>query len=67
MSETAATKASEAALPRVIPRSAAPGVLRGALLGFGQVAEDAHAPAFERNPGFSIVAVADPAPKRLAA
>ncbi|MEK7744617.1 MAG: Gfo/Idh/MocA family oxidoreductase, partial [Elusimicrobiota bacterium] len=37
------------------------------LLGFGQVAEDAHAPAFERGPGFSIVAVADPAPKRLAA
>ncbi|MEK7657350.1 MAG: Gfo/Idh/MocA family oxidoreductase [Elusimicrobiota bacterium] len=41
--------------------------LRGALLGFGQVAEDAHAPAFERDPGFSIVAVAEPVPKRLAA
>lgn len=33
--------------------------LKGGLVGFGQVAEHAHAPAFNGHPGFSIVAVAE--------
>jgi predicted dehydrogenase len=41
--------------------------LRGAVVGFGQVAEKAHAPAFRRSGRFEIVAVADSGAGRLAA
>jgi len=44
-----------------------PAPLRGALLGFGQVAEQAHAPAFAGHPDFSIAAVADESRTRLSA
>ena len=41
--------------------------LRGALLGFGQVAEKAHAPAWKKlSPQVQIVAIADPLPERRA-
>ncbi|MBI5245527.1 MAG: Gfo/Idh/MocA family oxidoreductase [Elusimicrobia bacterium] len=41
--------------------------LQGAIIGFGVVAQDAHAPAFARAEGFEIAAVADSSSKRLAA
>ncbi|MFH1724664.1 MAG: Gfo/Idh/MocA family oxidoreductase [Elusimicrobiota bacterium] len=41
--------------------------MRGALIGFGQVAQNAHAPAFKRVPGLAIVAAADPSAERRAA
>lgn len=41
--------------------------MRGALVGFGQVAENAHVPAFRESPQFSICAVADQSPARLTA
>lgn len=41
--------------------------LRGALVGFGQVAEKAHAAAFSRTPELQIAAVADASPERLKA
>jgi predicted dehydrogenase len=41
--------------------------MKGALLGFGAVCEKAHVPAFQREPGFEIVAVADTDPARRAA
>ncbi len=34
--------------------------LRGAIVGFGKVAAEAHVPGFSRSPGFEIVAVVDP-------
>jgi predicted dehydrogenase len=40
--------------------------LRGALIGFGKVAELAHLPAYETRRDFQIVAVADPLPERRA-
>ncbi len=40
--------------------------LRGALLGFGRVAEFAHFPAFAARTDFQILAVADPLPERRA-
>lgn len=42
-------------------------MLKGAIIGFGQVAERAHAPAFRRMPGLSIVAATDAGAERLAA
>ncbi|OGR57905.1 MAG: hypothetical protein A2X36_07530 [Elusimicrobia bacterium GWA2_69_24] len=42
-------------------------MLKGALVGFGQVAERAHAPAFLRVPGLAVTAVADAGAERLAA
>lgn len=42
-------------------------MLRGAILGFGQVAEKAHLPAFQETSGFEIVAVADERPERIRA
>lgn len=42
-------------------------VLKGALVGFGQVAEKAHAPAFLGHPDFKIVAVAEEAEPRASA
>lgn len=41
--------------------------LRGAIVGFGNVAIEAHVPGFERAPGFEIVAIADPSPEQRAA
>jgi predicted dehydrogenase len=41
--------------------------LKGALLGFGRVAEAAHAPAWRGAAGFVIAAVSDPDPQRRAA
>lgn len=41
--------------------------LKGAIIGFGQVAEHAHAPAFKDHPVFEIVAVAEEHPGRQAA
>lgn len=41
--------------------------MRGAIVGFGEVAQKAHAPAFLETPGFSITAVADPSQARLQA
>lgn len=41
--------------------------LRGAILGFGRVAEAAHAPAWREAAGFSVAAVSDPDPARRAA
>jgi len=41
--------------------------MKGALFGFGAVCEKAHVPAFQREPGFEIVAVADTDPGRRAA
>ncbi len=41
--------------------------IRGAIVGFGRVAAEAHVPGFLRAPGFEIVAVVDPAPEQLAA
>lgn len=38
--------------------------LRGALIGFGKVAEMAHIPALAAKPDFQIAAVADPLPER---
>ncbi len=38
--------------------------LRGALIGFGNVAEKAHLPALQASPGFRLAAVADPLPER---
>ncbi|MCL6621840.1 MAG: Gfo/Idh/MocA family oxidoreductase [Syntrophobacterales bacterium] len=40
------------------------GPLRGALVGFGKVAERAHLPALQGLPEFRLVAVADPLPER---
>ncbi|HYD49016.1 MAG TPA: Gfo/Idh/MocA family oxidoreductase [Terriglobales bacterium] len=37
---------------------------RGAIVGFGNVAEHGHCPAWSRTEGFEIVAVADPSPER---
>ena len=43
-------------------------MLKGAILGFGQVVEHGHVPAFLARPGaFEITAVADASPKRLEA
>ncbi len=42
-------------------------MLKGALIGFGQVAEKAHAPAWKTTPGFSMVAAADGDARRRAA
>lgn len=41
--------------------------LRGAIIGFGKVAELGHAPGWQQADGFDIVAVADPSPERRAA
>lgn len=41
--------------------------LRGALIGFGRVAENAHVPAYRRDPRFHLAAVADASPERRAA
>lgn len=40
-------------------------MLKGAIIGFGRVAEKAHVPAWKGSPLFSIVAVADESPERL--
>lgn len=41
-------------------------MFKGAIIGFGQVVEQAHVPAFNAYPGdFAIEAIADPNPKRL--
>jgi predicted dehydrogenase len=42
-------------------------VYKGALIGFGQVAEKAHVPAFLKSPGFQLVAAVDASEERLAA
>lgn len=42
-------------------------MLRGAIIGFGQVAQKAHVPAFQGHPDFKIVAVAEENPQRAAA
>lgn len=42
-------------------------MLKGAIIGFGQVAEKAHAPAFKNHPDFTILAVAEENPQRAAA
>lgn len=42
-------------------------MLKGALIGFGQVAEKAHAPAWQKEKGVSILAAADARPERRAA
>ncbi|MBI5596131.1 MAG: Gfo/Idh/MocA family oxidoreductase [Elusimicrobia bacterium] len=42
----------------------APAPLRGALVGFGRVAEDAHLPAFRASPGFVVAAVVEADPRR---
>src|SRR5208282_2038818 len=39
-------------------------MLKGAIIGFGQVAENAHVPAWIKNKSFSIVAVVDESPER---
>jgi predicted dehydrogenase len=39
---------------------------KGAIVGFGNVAEKAHVPAWKKRSDFSIVAAADSSPKRLA-
>ena len=39
-------------------------MLQGALFGFGRVAEQAHAPTWEKRRDFRIVAVAEPVPER---
>jgi len=41
--------------------------LRGALVGFGQVAEKAHLPGFAKAGGFELAAVAEASPRRLEA
>lgn len=38
--------------------------LRGAIIGFGNVAENAHLPVWQRSPHFSIEAVVEPNPER---
>ncbi len=38
--------------------------LRGAIIGFGNVAENAHFPAWRRSPHFSVEAVVEPNPER---
>ncbi|MBI4423326.1 MAG: Gfo/Idh/MocA family oxidoreductase [Elusimicrobia bacterium] len=41
-------------------------MLKTALIGFGQVAEKAHVPAWKESKDFTVVAVADESPERLA-
>lgn len=38
--------------------------LRGALIGFGNVAAEGHRPAYQESPDFELVAVVDPSPER---
>ncbi|MGH7820287.1 MAG: Gfo/Idh/MocA family oxidoreductase, partial [Candidatus Binatia bacterium] len=40
--------------------------LRGAIVGFGNVAAEAHVPGFERAKGYEIVAAVDPVAQRRA-
>ncbi len=42
-------------------------MLKGALIGFGKVAENAHAPAWQKEKGVSLLAAADASPERRAA